>query len=134
MHIYIILISSLFLIHLGVLYPKLPGVIDQTETQCSATCSNSDSGFHGTGSAETVAWYASVAKHANKFYYGNGQHARHVLQQQGETIYIPHGMVHSVLNMDETIAITEKFASEANLEEVWREILTSGEEYGKKKL
>lgn len=54
-----------------------------------------------------------------------------MLQRPGETIYLPHGMAHSVLNMDETIAITEKFASEANLEEVWREILTSGEDYGK---
>ena len=78
-----------------------------------------------------MSWYASVAKHANKFYYGNGEQTRHVLQKPGETLYVPHGMVHSVLNMEETIAITEKFASEANLEEVWREILTSGEEYGK---
>lgn len=109
----------------------MPGVIDQTETQCSDECSDSYSSFHGTGSAETIAWYASVAKHANKFYYGNDQHAQHILQRPGETLYIPHGMVHSVLNMDDTIAITEKFASEANLEEVWREILVNGEDYGK---
>ena len=114
----------------GLIYPKLPGVIDQTEVQCSMSCSDSGSSFHGTGSAETIAWYASVAKHANKFYYGNGERARHVLQRPGETIFLPHGMMHSVLNMDNTIAITEKFASEGNLEEVWREILTSGEEYG----
>ena len=105
------------------IYPKIPGVIDQTETQCSDTCSESESAFHGTATEGTMAWYASVAKHANKFYYGNGQHTQHVLQSPGETIYLPHGMLHSVLNTDDTIAITEKFASEANLEEVWREIL-----------
>ncbi len=105
-------------------------MLDQEETRCSSACSDAGSSFHGTGTAQTMAWYASVAKHGNKFYYGNGQHTRHVLQKPGETIYLPYGMIHSVLNMDETIAITEKFASFANLEEVWREILTSGEDYG----
>ena len=111
-----------------IIYPKVKHVLSEVETQCHRACSTSMTDFHVTGKRDEVSWYASVAKHANKFHYGNDQHAYFVLQNPGETIFLPFGMIHSVMNMDETIAITEKVASEANFEEVWREILVSGEE------
>jgi histone arginine demethylase JMJD6 len=110
-----------------IIYPKVKHVLSEAETQCHRSCSTSMTDFHVTGKRDEVSWYASVAKHANKFHYGSGEHAKFVLQNPGETIYLPFGMIHSVMNVDETIAITEKFASMGNFAEVWREILVSGE-------
>uniref|UniRef100_A0A7S2XU57 JmjC domain-containing protein n=1 Tax=Attheya septentrionalis TaxID=420275 RepID=A0A7S2XU57_9STRA len=108
-----------------VIYPKLPGSVSEIETKCSEACSDENSEFHVSSKANS--WYVSVAKHASKFYYNNDAKAQLILQRAGETIYLPHGTIHAVANMDETIAVTEKWASRGNLEEIWREILTSGE-------
>ena len=56
----------------------------------------------------------------------------HILQKPGETLYIPYGIVHSVLNVPEdsdvTIAITKNYGSVANLDLVWKQVCESGDE------
>ena len=76
-----------------------------------------------------IDWYASIAINAARTPYGNsGSTPMHVLQKPGETIYVPYEALHSVFNMDESIAITANFGSPGNLLLVWENVLREGTE------
>jgi hypothetical protein len=116
-----------------IIYPKRPRVITEDETKCFVPCSDPEVPGTVNGGQEK-AWYSSVGRYAHKMYYGHDEAAVQVLQNAGETIYLPYGMVHSVLNMDETIAITQNYGAQGNFEEVWKEVLVSGEDMDWKNL
>ncbi|KAI8476748.1 MAG: hypothetical protein J3K34DRAFT_453134 [Monoraphidium minutum] len=42
------------------------------------------------------------------------------IQRPGETMFVPHGWLHAVLNLDLTIAVTHNYCGTANFEAVWR--------------
>ncbi|KAF9144813.1 hypothetical protein BG015_012095 [Linnemannia schmuckeri] len=51
-----------------------------------------------------------------------------IVQNPGETIYLPSGWWHMVINMDDTVAVTHNFADEANLLHVKQSLLSESKE------
>ena len=90
------------------------------QTFCQGSCSNDE--------VLTREWYGSIGVNAARTEYPNDKYAYHVLQRPGETIYVPDGIVHSVFNFDATIAVTRNYGSAANLDKVWEEACTSGDD------
>ena len=100
--------------------PEAPG---EDALECDADCTPVKDGN------ENANWYMSVAVNAARTPYGkHGRTPIHVLQKAGETIYVPYGYIHSVMNMDHPIAITANYGSPANLQLVWENILREGTE------
>jgi len=88
------------------------------DIRCDETCSNHEPFVR--------EWASAIGINAARTEYYPGQYAEHVLQRPGETIYVPEGRVHSVFNLDSTIAITANYGTAANLDKVWETACTEG--------
>ncbi|KAF9952493.1 jumonji domain-containing protein 6 [Mortierella alpina] len=70
---------------------------------------------------EAVSWFHHVYPRfaANDFELGKKYGMIQVIQRPGETMFVPGGWPHIVMNLDFTIAITQNFCSPTNFETVW---------------
>ncbi|KAG0329198.1 jumonji domain-containing protein 6 [Dissophora globulifera] len=70
---------------------------------------------------EAVSWFHHVYPRfaENDFELGKKYGMVQVIQGPGETMFVPGGWPHIVMNLDFTIAITQNFCSPTNFETVW---------------
>ncbi|KAF9439326.1 hypothetical protein BGZ76_003856 [Entomortierella beljakovae] len=70
---------------------------------------------------EAVSWFHHVYPRfaENDFELGKKYGMIQVIQGPGETMFVPGGWPHIVMNLDFTIAITQNFCSPTNFESVW---------------
>jgi histone arginine demethylase JMJD6 len=75
---------------------------------------------------EASTWFAQVYKKFHQPFSENSNQTLgeklgmiDLLQKPGETVFIPGGWHHIVMNLKFSIAITQNFCSETNLEYVW---------------
>ena len=54
-----------------------------------------------------------------------------ILQLPGETVFVPAGCPHIVINLDTTVSATQNYASEYNLENIWESCKTNEPEFAK---
>lgn len=102
-----------------ILYPF--NVVEDPMVLCDPTCSTVEK-------PEALEWYLSIGKDAARTSWADNATPMHVLQKPGETLYVPNGYHHSVLNLDETVAITANFGSPGNLQVVWEQAVRKGSE------
>lgn len=70
---------------------------------------------------EAVDWFLDILPRMLNAQPELKQHLTIYIQTPGETIYVPSNWWHAVINLDDTVAVTQNFSSTGNFNEVWRE-------------
>ena len=78
----------------------------------------------GVTDGESVTWFTHILP---RCYAPEWPYARPIecIQRRGEIMYVPNGWWHAVLNVSNTLAVTQNFVSTSNFEPAWRHTLVA---------
>nr|CCA22232.1 histone arginine demethylase putative [Albugo laibachii Nc14] len=69
---------------------------------------------------EAINYFSTILPRIKKAYGHNVLQCIEFMQYPGETVFVPAGWWHAVLNAEDTVAVTQNYCSSQNFERVWR--------------